>query len=96
MGSVVGYALMKSIAAGITKAGALDTPALQAGFAGASFDTPIGAASYRPIDHQATMGAYVGKLAVGNDQGMMVDWRYVDGASVMPPDSFVEKLRPAK
>lgn len=96
MGSVVGYALMKSIAAGIAKAGALDTPALQAGFAGASFDTPIGPAAYRAIDHQGTMGAYVGKLAVGNDQGMMVDWRYVDGASVMPPDAEIEKLRPAK
>ncbi len=96
MGSVVGYALIKSIAAGIGKAGALDTAALEKGFAGLSFDTPFGPASYRAIDHQGTMGAFVGKLALKDGKGTMVDWHYVDGASVMPPDSFVEKLRPAK
>ena len=96
MGSVVGYALIKSIAAGITKAGTLDTAALEHGFSGVSFDTPIGPASYRALDHQSTMGAFVGKLALQDGKGAMVDWRYVDGASVMPPDAFVEKLRPAK
>ena len=96
MGSVVGYALIQSIAAGIAKAGALDTPALEHGFAGVAFETPIGPASYRTLDHQSTMGAFVGKLAVQDGKGTMVDWRYVDGASVMPPDAVVEKLRPGK
>ena len=96
MGSVVGYALIQSIAAGINKAGALDTAALERGFAGVSFETPIGPAQYRAIDHQATMGAYVGRLAVKDGAGTMVDWRYVDGASVMPSDAEMGKLRPAK
>ncbi len=96
MGSVVGYALIKSIAAGIAKAGTLETAALVNGFTGVSFETPIGPAAYRAIDHQSTMGAFVGKLALRDGKGTMVDWRYVDGASVMPPDAFVEKLRPAK
>ena len=96
MGSVVGYALIKSIAAGIEAAGALDTPALIHGFSGARFPTPFGEATYRAIDHQSTMGAYVGRLAQRGGAGVMVDWRYVDGASVMPADSVVETLRPAK
>jgi branched-chain amino acid transport system substrate-binding protein len=32
---------------------------------------------------------------VRDGRGVMVDWRYVDGASVMPSDAEVRKLRPA-
>ncbi len=96
MGSVVGHALITSIAAGIAKAGVVDTAGLVRGFADASFETPIGPAKYRAIDHQGTMGAFVGKLAMQDGKGVMVDWRYVDGASVMPPDGTIEKLRPGK
>ncbi|HET6185206.1 MAG TPA: ABC transporter substrate-binding protein [Acetobacteraceae bacterium] len=93
MGSVVGYALVFSIAAGIARAGGLETAQLEKGFAGASFDTPFGTATYRPIDHQSTMGTFVGKLALVDGKGTMTDWRYVDGATVMPPDDVVAKLR---
>ncbi len=93
MGSVVGYALIYSIAAGIARAGGVSTAELEKGFAGASFPTPFGTAMYRAIDHQSTMGTFVGKLALKDGKGVMVDWRYVDGASVMPPASFVETLR---
>ena len=41
------------------------------------------------------MGAYVGKIALENGKGTMVDFKYVDGASVLPPDAEVKKLRPA-
>ena len=41
------------------------------------------------------MGAYVGQIALDNGKGVMVDCRYVDGASVMPSDAEVKKLRPA-
>ena len=95
MGSVVGYALIQSIVAGIAKTGSPETEAMADGFAGAAFDTPIGQATYRAIDHQATMGCYVGKLAMKNGRGTMVDWRYVDGADALPPDAEVRKLRPA-
>ena len=95
MGSVVGHALITSIAAGVKRAGTTDLPALIKGFAGAGFETAFGPASYRAIDHQSTLGAFVGKLGVSNGHGMMKDWAYVDGASVMPPDDFVRTLRPA-
>jgi branched-chain amino acid transport system substrate-binding protein len=41
------------------------------------------------------MGAFVGKLALENGKGTMVDFKYVDGASVLPSDAEVAKLRPA-
>ncbi len=95
MGSVVGYALVHSIAAGIEKSRSVDTEAMAEGFAGAQFQTPFGPAAYRAIDHQSTLGAYVGRLALKDGHGIMTDWRYVNGASVMPLDDEVRKLRPA-
>jgi branched-chain amino acid transport system substrate-binding protein len=40
------------------------------------------------------MGAFVGKLAVKDGHGTMVDFKYVDGGSVLPSDAEVKKLRP--
>jgi branched-chain amino acid transport system substrate-binding protein len=95
MGAVVGYALIHSIAAGIAKAGGLGTDALIKGFAGVGFGTPFGAASYRAIDHQGTLGTFVGKTAVKDGKGAMVDWRYADGVAYLPSDAEVKALRPA-
>ena len=94
MGSVVGYALIASIAAGIAKSGGLDTAKLEAGFKGVSFDTPFGAAMYRPIDQQSTFGTFVGRTAVKGGAGTMVGWHYVDGATAQPSDAEVRKMRP--
>jgi branched-chain amino acid transport system substrate-binding protein len=94
MGSVVGYALIQSIAAGLAKAGGLGTAQLEAGFRGVAFETPFGPATYRAIDQQSTFGTFVGRLAVKNGAGTMVGWQYVDGASAQPSDDEVRKLRP--
>jgi branched-chain amino acid transport system substrate-binding protein len=95
VGSIVGYVTIKSIAAGIAKAGSTDTEKLVDAFRGLKVDTPFGPIVYRASDHQSTMGAFVGKLAVKNGHGTMVDFKYVDGASVLPSDAEVKKLRPA-
>ncbi len=95
MGSVVGYSLIHSIAAGIAKAGSTETEAMADGFAGARFDTPFGPASYRAIDHQATLGGYVGTLGVKDGHAAMTNWRYIDGADALPSDEEVRRLRPA-
>ena len=95
MGSVVGHALITSIVAGIIKAGGTDTEKLCDALPGTAFDTPFGRAMWRGIDHQSTLGTYVGHTALKGGHGTMVDWRYVDGATVLPPDEMVRKLRPA-
>jgi branched-chain amino acid transport system substrate-binding protein len=95
LGAVVGYVTMKSVAAAIAKAKSTDADHLAAAFKGLKVDGPFGPFYFRAIDHQSTMGAYVGKIALENGRGTMVDFKYVDGASVMPPDSEVRKLRPA-
>jgi branched-chain amino acid transport system substrate-binding protein len=95
LGSVVGYVTMKSLAAGIAKAGSTDTDKLIAAFRGLKVDSPLGPFEFRASDHQATMGAFVGKIGLKNGKGTMVDFKFVDGASVLPSDAEVKKLRPA-
>jgi branched-chain amino acid transport system substrate-binding protein len=95
LGSVVGYVTIKSLAAGIAKAGSTDTDKLIAAFAGLKVDSPFGPFTYRASDHQATMGAYVGKTALQDGKPVMVDFKYVDGAAVLPSDQEVKKMRPA-
>jgi branched-chain amino acid transport system substrate-binding protein len=95
LGSVVGYMTIKSLAAGFAKAKSTDTEKLVAAFKGLKVDSPFGPFLYRASDHQATMGAYVGQIALEGGKGTMVNFKYVDGASVLPPDAEVKKLRPA-
>jgi len=95
LGTVVGYNTILSLAAGIAKAGSTDSDALAQAFKGLEVDTPFGRIQYRAIDHQSTMGAYVGKLAVKDGKGIMTDFKYVDGASVQPTDAQVRQWRPA-
>jgi branched-chain amino acid transport system substrate-binding protein len=94
LGSVVGYSTILSAAAAIKKAGALDQEKLVAAMSGLSHGTPFGDITYRALDHQSTMGAYVGRLDVKDGKGVMVDWRYVDGKDALPPDAEVRRMRP--
>ena len=97
IGSLVGYLTAQSIAAAIEKAGATDTAALIEAFEGLEIeDTPIGPLAYRAVDNQSTMGAWVGRTAVRDGQGVMVDWRYADGADYLPSPEDARKLRPAE
>lgn len=96
LGSIVGYATMKSLAAGIAKAGSTDTEKLIEAFRGLKVDSPFGAFEYRAVDQQATMGAYVGKIALKDGKGTMAEFKYVDGASVLPSVEETRKLRPAE
>ncbi|MGD9946133.1 MAG: ABC transporter substrate-binding protein, partial [Burkholderiaceae bacterium] len=85
-----------SFAAAVRKAGSVDTEKLIEAFRGLQLESPFGPITYRPEDHQATMGAYVGLTTVRDGKGVMKDFRYVDGASVLPSPEQTRKLRPAE
>lgn len=95
LGTIVGYNAILSLAAGMKKAGSTDTEALVQAFKGLEVQTPFGPIVYRGIDHQSTMGAYVGTLGIQDGKGIMTDFRYVDGATVQPTDEQVRQWRPA-
>jgi branched-chain amino acid transport system substrate-binding protein len=61
---------------------------------GLEFDTPFGRSMFRAADHQSTLGAFVGKTAVKDGKGVMVDSVYRDGAKYLPSEDEVRKMRP--
>ncbi len=95
MGSVVGYALIKSVAAGVAKAQGVDSDKLRVAFRGLQVATPFGKITYRAEDHQSTMGAFVGRTKNEGGKGVMVDARYMDGAQFQPSAADVKKSRSA-
>lgn len=95
LGSVVGYSTVKTAAAVMKKAGSLDSEKLAAAMMGLQVDTPFGKITYRALDHQSTMGAYVGRTGLKDGKGVMTGFRYADGAKFMPADEEIRKMRPA-
>ena len=94
MGSLVGYNAMMAVAAMLQKANSTETEAMINAMEGLKFDSPIGPITFRKIDHQATMGAFVGSTALKNGKGVMVNWKYADGQDYLPGDDEVKQMRP--
>jgi len=94
MGSLVGYNVMMAVAAMLQKANSVQTEEMVKAMEGLEFDSPIGPITFRKIDHQSTMGAYVGRIALADGKGIMVDWKYADGKDYQPGDDEVKQMRP--
>ncbi len=93
LNSVVGYATVKALAAGIQRAGSTDTEKLIEAFKGLSFGSPFGPVVFRELDNQSTLGIFVGRTAVKDGTGVMVGGTYLDGSQLQPSDDEVRKLR---
>lgn len=94
LGTLIGYNTILSLAAGVEKAGSTETEDLIQAFKGLELSTPVGTIRYRELDNQSTMGAHVGRLAVRDGRGVMVDSYYADGADYQPSDEQVRQWRP--
>jgi branched-chain amino acid transport system substrate-binding protein len=94
VGSIVGYTTMKAAAAILIKAGSTDTDKMITAAEGLSLSSPFGEITFRKIDHQSTLGAFVGKTAVKDGKGVMVDPVYRNGADYLPSDAEIEKMLP--
>ncbi len=93
LGSVVGYVAVYTVAEAIKRAKNVETEKLIEAMKGLEMQTPFGPIVWRAVDHQSTMGAYVGRLANRGGKGSMVDWRYADGANFQPSFEEVKGLR---
>jgi branched-chain amino acid transport system substrate-binding protein len=94
LGSVVGYDTVNAIATMLRKVAAPETERMVEGMKGLQFAAVFGSAEFRAIDHQSTVGAFVGRTVLRNGRGVMADWRYADGRNYLPPDEVVRTLRP--
>ena len=96
LGSLVGYNMILAIAALLEKTGGeTATERLVESLRGLTFASPQGGITFRPEDHQSTMGAYVGFTTLEGDKGTMRDWYYADGAKYLPGPDEVAQLRPS-
>ncbi len=89
IGALIGYINTIVLAKAIETAGNTNTDDLIKAMEHLKVDTPAGKVAFRAIDHQSTLGVYVGRLAVKNEQGVMTDWSYVEGADYQPSDTEV-------
>jgi branched-chain amino acid transport system substrate-binding protein len=96
LGSAVGYTTYIAIAEAIRKAGSTDSEKLIRALRGLNVRSVLGPITFRAIDQQSTLGAFVGRLELRNGRGAMVDWRYADGKDYLPSDAVVKKKRPAE
>ncbi len=93
LGSVVGYATFKLIAAGIEKAGGTEAEKLAEALRGIEIGSPLGPIEMRATDQQSTMGTFVGTLTVQDGMPRMVDWHYHDGKEYLPSEEEAKALR---
>ncbi len=80
---------------GWTGAGALNMPIPPAAKLVAITNATILTASHGTIE-KGTIIIRDGKIAVKNGKGTMSEFKYVDGATVLPSADEVKKLRPAE
>ena len=94
LGSIVGYQTIKAAAAILSKANSTDPEKLIAAARGLKMGSPFGEITFRQIDHQSTLGAFVGKTSQKDGKGVMVGSAYRNGKDYLPSDDEVSKLRP--
>lgn len=94
MAALVGYVAVKAVAAAVIRAGGTDPEALRAAFENLTLASPAGPVTFRAIDHQSTLGTWVGRTAIEDGGGIMIDSSYRDGGKYLPPSDEVRRLRP--
>nr|WP_245200417.1 ABC transporter substrate-binding protein [Herbaspirillum sp. LeCh32-8] len=95
LSAIFGYTTMKAIAAGLKKTDGADGDALVDALRGLQLDSPLGPIAFRPLDQQASMGAFVGLVSQKDGRSSMSNWRYLDGAAYLPNATYVRSRRPA-
>jgi branched-chain amino acid transport system substrate-binding protein len=93
LGSLLGYTVGYMIKDMIEKAGSTETDKLLAALDDMTFNTVAGPVKMRAIDHQSTLGAWVGETTIKDKVGTMKNWTYQDGAKYMFPDDEVKAAR---
>ncbi|CAM3740815.1 ABC transporter substrate-binding protein [Bordetella bronchialis] len=93
MASVLGYSALRSIAEALKRAGTPDRDAVAAAFRRLQVPTPFGTIEYRNLDHQATLGIFLGYTGHADGRLVMDRFVYATGARLQPLDEQIRRLR---
>ncbi len=94
LGSLLGFVVVEMIANLLNKTPGLETDALINALSGLETDTIAGKVTMRGLDHQSTLGAWVGETALQNGRGVLRNWRFADGKDYMFSEAEVLAARP--
>jgi len=95
LGSLLGYVVGYMIKDLLDKTKSTETEALLKALPDMKFDTVSGPVTMRGIDHQSTLGAWVGETTLKGKVGGMKNWKYADGANYLFPEAEVKAVRKA-
>ncbi len=93
LGSLLGYVVGYMIRDLFNKAKSTDTEALVTALEGLTSDSIAGPVVMRAIDHQSTLGAWVGETTLKGKLPTMKNWRYADGKDYLHPEAEVRAVR---
>jgi branched-chain amino acid transport system substrate-binding protein len=89
LGYVVGYMMRDMLA----KAGSTDTEKMIAALQDLKVNSIVGPVVVRAIDHQSSLGAWVGETTRKGKMATMKNWKYEDGAKYFFPEAEVKAAR---
>jgi len=84
---ITGYMAMQWLAAGIEKAGSIDTDAVISALEGLTIETPIGAQTMRASDHQANRGQVWGEMNPSGDAAY--PYKVMNPVEYIPADDLM-------
>ncbi|RVU15492.1 ABC transporter substrate-binding protein [Methylobacterium oryzihabitans] len=93
LGSLLGTVVVQMIQAMLEKAGSTETEAMIKALTDLRTETVAGPVTMRGLDHQSTLGVWVGETALNGRQGTMTKFQYEDGAKFMFPEAEVKAAR---
>ncbi|WP_342359325.1 ABC transporter substrate-binding protein [Terrarubrum flagellatum] len=93
LGSLLGYVVVYMVRDLLEKTASTDTEKLIAALTDAKFSTIVGEVTMRGLDHQSTLGAWVGETTLAGKTPAMKNWKYVDGAPYLFPEEEVKAVR---
>lgn len=94
MASLNGYITIKAAARALEMAEDISSPSLLAALERLYLDSPFGVVQMRALDHQSSLGTFVGRLEYKDGKNQMKHWYYADGAEHWPVRKVVERRRP--
>ncbi|MBR0648795.1 ABC transporter substrate-binding protein [Roseomonas terrae] len=93
LGSLLGYVTVQIVANMLNQARSAETEAMVDALADLRTDTVVGPVTMRGLDHQSTLGAWVGETTLRGRAGAMKNPRFADGADYMFSEAEVRAAR---
>jgi branched-chain amino acid transport system substrate-binding protein len=95
LGSLLGYVVGYMIKDLLDRTKSTETEALLKTLPDMTFETIAGRVAMRGLDHQATLGAWIGETTLKGKTPGMKNWKYADGADYLFPEAEVKAARKA-